>query len=421
MTVTLPTVVPPIAGREKPRLLGVCMYPAFPPYNGGSTRVYNLALACSDAFDITYYAQSLRLNGLVHARWNAISTSYRECRSIDPLSFAAEVAGRVLGIPQLAQSNILSLAAPAWLRAAARGASIISVEQPWQYQWARQMCGPRTKVVYHAHNVEADMFDVARMRLPRAPANLLMASIRRQERAAVRGADCVFATSPDDARTLAERYGRDPEKVRVIPNGVDCTYIRPCSPDERNRSKADLGLAARDVILFCGAKHPPNRQAVEAILRWAASWSNRPVQFVIVGSVSTWFSHVRMPNVTFTGFVSDLRPYFNAADVTINPMMTGGGTNLKQLEYLASGAPSVATAFGARGIPIVDGRDGFIRDIDAMPATVEHLLNDPNTRAAIGANGRALAVRDFDWTSIGNRLIGIYCDLIASGSRKDFL
>jgi glycosyltransferase involved in cell wall biosynthesis len=321
------------------------------------------------------------------------------------------LAGRAAGIPQLAESATLSIGAPAWLRSAAREASILTIEQPWQFQWARRMRGTLTKIVYNAQNVEADMFAVDRMRLPRSVAERLYASLRRQERDAVRGADCVFATSADDARKLSGRYGVAPEKIHVVPNGVDSSQIRPCTPSERSRSKADLGLAGRDVILFCGAKHQPNRQAVDAIVGWAKRWSDRPVQFVIVGSVAAWFTNVRLPNVTFTGFVTDLRPYYRAADVTVNPMTAGGGTNLKQLEYLASGVPSVTTVAGARGLPIQDGRDALVRELGAMPAAAEQLLTDAGLRARIGGGGRALAVREFDWASIGNHVVSIYRSL----------
>jgi glycosyltransferase involved in cell wall biosynthesis len=403
----------------KPKVLGLCMYPACPQYNGGSTRVYRLAGAVSSAFDVTYYAQSARPNVLVRPRWSSVSPSYRECAAIDPLSFIGEVTGRLVGIPQLAQSATLALAAPRWLRAEAQSAAILAVEQPWQFRWAERMRGPHTKLVYDAHNVEAQMFDVDHVRLPRPLAARLVASIEGQERDAVRRADRVLATSDEDARTMSERYDVARERIEVVPNGVDCSRVRPCTDDEKAASKRALGFEGRDVVLFCGAKHGPNRGAVEAILRWADRWRDRPVTFAVVGSVGTWFSDVRSPNVVVTGFVPDVLPYYRAADVLVNPMTTGGGTNLKQLEYLASGVPSVTTAFGARGIAIRDGREAIIREVDAIPAAVEMILRNPEIGTRIRTNAPALARQHFDWAVIGERLVSIYRELLADAGSRD--
>ena len=42
--------------------------------------------------------------------------------------------------------------------------------------------------------------------------------------------------------------------------------------------------------------------------------------------------------------------YLNLADVAVNPMLSGSGTNLKMFDYMASGIPVVSTKVGARGI-----------------------------------------------------------------------
>jgi glycosyltransferase involved in cell wall biosynthesis len=387
------------------------MYPTYPPCNGGAIRVHQLAAACSSAFDVTYYAQSAHPRRLLVPHRSEISPSYREVQAIDALSFAADLAGRFIALPQLAQSRTFSIAAPRWLRDAARDAAIITIEQPWQFAWASAARGASTKIVYDAHNVEADMFDVETIRLPRPVASRILAAVRRQERRAAQGADCVLVTSEDDAARMRILHGVSARKVHVIPNGVDCTRIRPARPEERRESKAALGLSGKHVVLFCGAKHPPNRGAVETMLGWARAWRGREIHIVVVGSVGEWFSGVRDPDVTITGTVADVRSYYRAADVMVNPVTAGGGTNVKQLEYLASGVASVTTKFGARGTGIRDGYEGIICDVDAMQEAVTRLLANRSTRRAIGAHGRALAIREFDWSAIGERLVSLYQEL----------
>jgi len=41
-----------------------------------------------------------------------------------------------------------------------------------------------------------------------------------------------------------------------------------------------------------------------------------------------------------------------AADVALNPMASGSGTNLKMLEYCAAGLPVISTPHGARGLSL---------------------------------------------------------------------
>ena len=52
------------------------------------------------------------------------------------------------------------------------------------------------------------------------------------------------------------------------------------------------------------------------------------------------------PKVEFTGFVPDVLPYMQAADVGVNPIETGSVSNVKLIEYFACGLPVVTTPFG---------------------------------------------------------------------------
>ena len=58
------------------------------------------------------------------------------------------------------------------------------------------------------------------------------------------------------------------------------------------------------------------------------------------------------PNVVLAGVVTNVakRTLLQSADLALNPMRTGSGTNLKIVEYFAAGIPVVSTPFGARGL-----------------------------------------------------------------------
>jgi len=67
-------------------------------------------------------------------------------------------------------------------------------------------------------------------------------------------------------------------------------------------------------------------------------------------------------NITVTGYVEDVRPYFEEARVFVCPLRYGAGVKGKIGQSMAYGLPVVMTAVGAEGLDIVDGRDALIAD-----------------------------------------------------------
>ncbi|MBO9620966.1 MAG: glycosyltransferase family 4 protein, partial [Niabella sp.] len=55
-------------------------------------------------------------------------------------------------------------------------------------------------------------------------------------------------------------------------------------------------------------------------------------------------------DVLYAGFVEDIKLYFDAADVFINPVTDGGGIKTKLIEALAANARAVSYASGAIGV-----------------------------------------------------------------------
>ncbi len=381
------------------------MYPSIEPYHGGSIRIYNIYRVCSEFYNVEFLAESFTLRALFKPYYAIASPTYSEYVHTDLLSLGSYAVTRLLRVPQLWQSHIYRLTIPRWTRRASRSAAIIVVEQPWQFVWATRNRGPATAVVYDAHNVEGRMFDARRIRGPRIFADALARLVKSEEKTAVQFADRVFATCPQDAQIMIEDYGVSPERVSIVPNGVDCAATRPVSAIERERAKSALTLSGKHVVLFVGSKYAPNRTAVEYILAWADVEIDTNLHFLIVGSVGSWFTGVSPPNVTFSGYVADVRQFNAAADVAVNPMSSGGGTNLKQIEYLAAGIPSVTTPIGARGLGVRDNVDCLIRDLADIPAAVAMLRDNPLVALQIASAGRKTAESRFDWRVIGGHVV----------------
>jgi hypothetical protein len=75
---------------------------------------------------------------------------------------------------------------------------------------------------------------------------------------------------------------------------------------------------------------------------------------------------------------------------------------LKTVTFLAAGIPVVSTSVGLEGIAALHGRDALVADEPILIATeLRRLLQDPHLSAAIGTAGRALAVEQHGWDSVG--------------------
>jgi glycosyltransferase involved in cell wall biosynthesis len=387
------------------RLVDLAPYGVYPPLSGAHRLVHHLSLALGARHDVTVLAAGLRrLDGV---RWRSFvqrpGGRYTEYRHVTPLTYLSYARRRRSGLPPLRASADLRLTAPPRLRQAVATADLVQVEAPWQFAFARGIAtGP---VVLVVHNAEAALLRT------RAVAGRLVALARRIERAALAAADAVICLSPEDRATLAADYQLDASRWHACGPGVDTEAFRPVSDAERAAAKTTLGLAG-PVALFSGSWHLPNRSALahlEEVARRCPGWT-----FLVVGSVGT--RSASRENVRLTGPVADVLPFFRAADIALNPMLEGSGVNLKVLEYLAMGLPTLATAFGIRGLDVADAVDVVAPAEFAAGMT---RLADAPYRRACSRRARAAAEARFGWERVARAREAIYDDVLArrGGSR----
>jgi glycosyltransferase involved in cell wall biosynthesis len=399
--------------RQTKSLVCFSLYQSFPAYNGGSNRVFNLAKAYSAQFDVSVYGQSLHRLG--RSQLIEISSSLRELQNIDVSSFIGTLGCRALRLPQLLENTALSFSAPRWLVAQVKSAHVIVIEQPWQARWVKKLMPSPSVLVYDAHNVELDMFHEASLRGPKRFRKKMRTIVKQRELDAVSLSDLVMVTSDMDRKRMVSLYGCPEGKICVAPNGIDYSGVPQVKPSERERAKQALGLGGKTTVIFLGAKHPPNKGAVDRILEIARSPGCDEIHFLIVGAVSAYFNDPVTPNVKFTGFVEDTAPYFAAADIAINPVETGGGSSLKQVECMARGLATVVTPFGARGFNIIDGVNAVVRESQHLVEGISFLTSNPSRTEKIAEEARRMAL-EFDWATIGSRLTTRFASLGRDGN-----
>jgi glycosyltransferase involved in cell wall biosynthesis len=176
----------------------------------------------------------------------------------------------------------------------------------------------------------------------------------------------------------------------------------------------------RSSVVFVGSMDfHPNVDAAAYFGRevWPEIHAAAPgLQFVIVGSrpVAAVRQLAKLPGVTVTGTVEDVRPYYRKALVAVAPLRIAGGTRLKILEAMAAGVPVVASRIGAEGLEVKPGQDLLVGDTPGeIAAAVSRLHGSPALWGQLSGRGRELVAARYDWAALGESLYHVHRDLLA--------
>lgn len=196
--------------------------------------------------------------------------------------------------------------------------------------------------------------------------------------------------------------------VDIVPNGVDA---------RRYRVLPNHG--SPPTLIFVG--HMGYLPCVDAAVHFTREILPRvqqrlpDVELWLVGNnPSGAVQRLSSGRVHVTGFVEDVRSYYQRSTVCVVPLRAGGGTRLKILEAMAFGRPVVSTTVGAEGLTVSDGEHLLIADQpEAFAQAVVRLLTEPALRERIAADARQLVESLYDWDLVAERQMQIY-DAVAA-------
>jgi len=242
-------------------------------------------------------------------------------------------------------------------------------------------------------------------------------------------ADAVVAVSQFTKRELVAIMGVDPQRITLIPNGVEQTRF---FPGDTATARRRLGLENCRVVLSVGrlVERKGFDRIIDAMAQVVPIYPD--VQCVIAGTgpllkalemlVREW----RLErNVRFLGAVSDddLRDLYSLAEVFVLPnrQMSDGDTEgfgLVFLEANACGTPVVAGDAGGAIDAVQNGVNGLNvdgRDASQIAQAILRLLEDRALHAALKAGGmRAAAAAS--WAIRTDQFLGL-CDRLTEVSR----
>lgn len=395
-------------------LLDVAPYAVSPAVSGGALAIHQANEAVSRYWNVQLISQGLRRKELLKLCLKPRSTpmsvkhtpSYDETRLVSLRGILAGLfTGQRAGSSLLSANWTLRILRPATLLDALDQSDLLQVEHPWQVPILARWNRKKRPLVTVAHNIETYVVKgVGR-------AKREVEATRRREIEAVSLSDAVIAFTEDDRKGLLEMTGADAGRIHTISLGVDTDRVKPVSAEARARAKALLGLEGKRIALFIGALYEPNIQAVSALFEVASRLDRKDLLFVVVGRVGESFRS--NDRVLVTGQVDDVLTYFAAADLAVNPMRTGGGMQVKLLEFLAAGLPTVTTPVGARGLAAGSGRDLVVAEVDQFPDAIAALLKDEALAQRLAEGGRRLVESHYSWDAIAKARVALYERLVA--------
>jgi UDP-glucose:(heptosyl)LPS alpha-1,3-glucosyltransferase len=223
----------------------------------------------------------------------------------------------------------------------------------------------------------------------------------------------VVAISEAVKHDLVAFEGAAPERVVVVPNGVDVDRFHPVNRDQhRVEMRERLGLDDSDIaVLFVGNSWGRKglRTAIEAIggpgqanVRLVVVGVGEPAAFVEGQSAEV------VDRIIFAGAEpGGVERYYASADVFLLPTVYEP-FGLVILEALASGLPTIVSACAGASEWLEDGVHAvLLRDpsdgIEAR-AALRSVIDDPAFAGRLAQDGRRAAL-GLQWTAVGAALV----------------
>ncbi|HEX9968727.1 MAG TPA: glycosyltransferase family 4 protein, partial [Acidimicrobiales bacterium] len=226
----------------------------------------------------------------------------------------------------------------------------------------------------------------------------------------------VLTVSESSRRDIVAQMGVAPDRLSIVPVGVDTTRFRPLPHVPRVPGRL-MTTASADV---------PLKGLVPLLEAVAKVRTERHAELVVIGKpraesrVQETIERLGLDGaVTFVSGVSDERivELYAEAEVAVVPSLYEG-FSLPAIEAMACGVPLVATTGGA--LPEVVGTDGETGllvpagDVGALATALGRALDDPELRARIGEGGRRRVLEKFTWRATAEGTVEAYRKAMAA-------
>lgn len=222
------------------------------------------------------------------------------------------------------------------------------------------------------------------------------------------------------------RQGVNPEKIRVIHNGVELDRFEIVPVEDAKRR---LGYDPKTPVFGAFGRLSKEKGQTIALRAMALLKSEHPTaRLMLVGDgadSSPLESAAKelgiAENVDFVGFAHDVRRFMSACDAVIAPSLKEG-LGLSALEAMALSRPVVASAVGGLIEVVVPGKTGFAvppGDPQAIAESLNALVHDRDLAERMGALGRKRVEEQFDLAKQARTLLAALEEIAGRNGRRN--
>lgn len=250
-----------------------------------------------------------------------------------------------------------------------------------------------TKLVSEMHYVVRNLAKKLGADMPR------LEEIKTMEEMVGKSVDHLISLSEEDKIILEKYMGMSPQRISVIPSGVDCSEIRYFGPnfDEKN-------------IIFLGNLYfKPNEDAVRIMRNLIyPELQQYGFRFTIAGDCPPELKKdCHTKDFDFIGTLPDLNLLFKDATFALAPINEGTGMRIKLLNYLAAGIPILTSSTATSGFK--NKNHFFIEDdYSCYGKRILDLLKNKGDLTRTSYDGRSEIDKYYDWGNIAKTTIGVY-------------
>lgn len=236
------------------------------------------------------------------------------------------------------------------------------------------------------------------------------------ERFLCHSVDAVIVCSNAMRDEVVSQFAVDPERVRVLPNGIDTSLWQSSSDDRTQARKRWSNHGA--LLVFTGRLEVEKGVFTLLDAMVTVSAARPDVRLVIAGN-GTQADHVERVRHEFSlthhvikaGWLpeNELKALIAAADVAIVPSLYEP-FGLVALEAMSLGTPVVAARTGGLADIVVDGETGTTfnpGDPVDLAHTLLRVLDHPQ-QARVQAEGATASLGRYVWTRIANDTVSLY-------------
>ena len=244
------------------------------------------------------------------------------------------------------------------------------------------------------------------------------------ERRVIEGSERVITVSEFSRRQVVQTLGVSPDRIEVVPNGIDARF----APGAGDHVRLRHGLGDGPVALFLGGLKPRKNLAL-LLDAWREVARARADVRLLVAGVGPLESSLRRRavalglggRVVFAGRIAEAEKvgYYNAADLFVSPSsLEGFGFTVG--EAMSCGLPVVVSDRGALPELVVHGEGGFVcrhGDAGELARRLLLLLGDALLRRRFGRFNRDRVDRHFRWERASRRVWDIYEEVLTEWKR----